>query len=558
VSERRGGRFSRRAVVATLLAAAALAALGSVGPVRRLEERISTRTLPAELAGGNRLRAVLRRGRSLDLLPPEPLLERRPLGDDGRCPDLEIGPGPIPIEAMPSTRMAPPDAVATRSPVLSLYVDWCRLYWLHGHRKEHGREWEEPGWVTLFVDGEPRFASAVGVRMHGGTSRKRYPYSYRLYFRPLYGERAFPGGLLDPELRTDPRVLVVKRDVGVDVDRTRWPLAESVAFEIGRRLGAVAPAALPIGLSINGLEPTRFTLEERIDLDFLRRRFGHRDLDRVRGKVERGDPEIELWRELRAWVDAAPAPLTREDAAGRFDLDAIDRSVLTALVAATGDAFQDTLVRDRTGATAGGLWTTVLWDLDWSFHDYPGLRRFSRDGDLLPFLLESGRRPVGPLQALVVRLLAEDPDYRAELRRKLVAALNHRLDASARAEIVTRHRRIAERLGIEDLEFLDRLELFLERRPGELLAQAEAHLDAGPPERVRVVAPPGAVAIDGFLAGGAYEGLYPRGERLSVRVEPAWRERVVGWRVDGADVEAAGPTLELAVDRPLRVEVRFE
>lgn len=476
MSARRGGRTRRRAVVLTLAAAVALAALGALEPVRRLGERLSTRTVPAELDSRNRLRSTLRRGRALDLLPPEPLLERRPLDPDGRCPELEIGPGPLALEAIPSTRVAPPAVVSAQSPILSLYVDWCRLYWLHDHRRERGREFEEAGWVTLFVDGAPRFASAVGVRMHGGTSRKRYPYSYRLYFRPLYGEPAFPGRLLDPALASDPRVIVVKRDIGIDVDRRPWRFAEAVAFDIGRRLGARTPAALPIGLSINGLDPMPFTLEERIDEDWIRRHLGHDDFDRIRGKVERSDPEVSLRRELMDWIEASPEPFTRERAAERFDLEAVDRSVLTALFAATGDAFQDALVRDRTGAVAGGRWTTVLWDLDWSFHDYPRLERFPRRDDLLPFLLDPTRRIIGPLHLLVVRLLAEDPAYRAELRRKLVAALEGPLDAAARAELLERFRATAERLALEDREFLDRLERFLEERPEELLAQADAHL----------------------------------------------------------------------------------
>src|SRR5918993_6074231 len=104
-------------------------------------------------------------------------------------------------QALPSSRALPAGEIARGLPVLSLTLDEKDLHdpqtGLLANVTEHGSEWEREGSVSYFDHGKLLFASGVGVRIHGGGSRRVPPrQGFRLYFRRKYGPRELPPGIL--------------------------------------------------------------------------------------------------------------------------------------------------------------------------------------------------------------------------------------------------------------------------------------------------------------------------------------------------------------------------
>jgi hypothetical protein len=80
---------------------------------------------------------------------------------------------------------------------------------------------------------------------------------------------------------------------------------------------------------------------------------------------------------------------------------------------------------------------------------------------------------------------------------------------------------------------------------------------------VEVIAPPGTVRVDGFgigASGPRYAGTYPAGLVLEAEIEPAARDRFLGWEIETTPPiaePATTPTLRLTVWGPTRIEARF-
>jgi len=481
---------ARRAVPLALLFAGLLLALGGSGAAWRLAAPLTEATAPATGLGSGKLRAALTRLGVLALQPPsrDALEAAAATGD---CPDYRIGGATPPPEAQPASLSAPV-AERERSPVLvSLWIDPCRLARLHADPWAHGRDTEEPGWIAVFERGELRFASAVGVRLHGGASRKRPPYSYRVYFRGRYGEAGLPPALLAPELAAPVGVVYLDESLDFDADGRRFHFPGEVTYEIGRRLGAVVPRTRPVRFSLNGDAAALYVLGEHLGGDFLERHFGHRNFDFVRGKREPEDPGDALWRAEIDWIQSAPAPLTAALAGRRYDLDRLADWLATVLFCATGDLYQDAMVRDRSGVLAGGRWSWIHWDHDMSYRNPPGNSRFGREREVLPFVLWNQRpNEIAPSRELARRLLVEDPTFRARFAARVERALARELTPEFLASLVTRFESAARELGAEDLVFAERLRAFFAARPAEVRHQLEllAALDATgepPPRRQR-------------------------------------------------------------------------
>lgn len=553
---------TRRLAVA-LAAALGLAALFATasrsGYFAALERRLARDEVEAPLDVRNRLRDHLQRQHALHLQPPDDLDQIAPLAADGRCPDPPMGARPVAPGEMPSSRRAPGDWLLPGRTLVSIWLDRCRLKWLHRNRQSRGRRFEELGWVSVYEGGELRFASAVGVRMHGRTSRDRFPYSYRLYFRGTYGAPRFPAALVDPELAGGLRRVIVKRDLGIDEARRPWPLVEFTAQQIARRLGAHAPHARPVKMSLNGTAPRNYYLIEQLSGDFFERELGRADLEVAPGKVSHYEPSAALLRAEERWIAAQPRPLRAAVAATRFDLDSLHASLLTALFVGAGDAFQDALVRDRRGDLAGGRWLLLPWDLDYAFRDLPlrgGLpRRFQGHPDLLPMLLSPTESlPRVPAQ-LLRRLLREDPGFRAEVGRRLLAALNHDLTPEYLAGLSARLERASDELALDDRDFLVRMADYFERRPRELLRQAELHLGAPAHHAIEVRSDGPRFRVDGRDPVDRLRGWASAATPLRLSLVAAEAGRFDGW-YDGERLLSRDPDYELVAAAPRVVRLR--
>ncbi|HET9767469.1 MAG TPA: CotH kinase family protein, partial [Thermoanaerobaculia bacterium] len=373
----------RAAVVAAVGAAALLVALGaSVGSPMA---GIGGGEAPATALGSSRLRRLLVRRGLLTLLPPAPTdaasaatTRRRAdagLRTDTGCPEVRIATGaPAPASLPSSTQAAPWLAGLPEATLVSLYVDPCRLARLQGHRQARGRATEETGWVSVYAQGRLRFASAVGVRLHGGTSRVRRQPSLRLYFRDGYGAGALPAELLAADQHGALSTVILEHELLADRRGNHWPFTHGVAYDVAALLGARVPRARPVAVVVNGARPRADLLIEHVAGSLLERRFGRSDLEWMRGTPEPGTTEMARREALAGFIARQPAPLRSEWARRNFDLVELLDWTAAAVLCETVEPFQALTFRDPDGRLAEGRWSWVLWDLDRSFFAYSGPR----------------------------------------------------------------------------------------------------------------------------------------------------------------------------------------
>ena len=262
----------------------------------------------------------------------------------------------------PSSLAVPPAELTRPGALLSVYTEAQYLYAPdHGlltNPTRVGRDWEHPATVSYFEDGDLRFAANAGLRVHGGTSRTGSPVpSFRLYFRTEYGSAQFRGGTLfagkgDPLTR-----LVVHNDLRQDFRGRWWHLVNPLAYDVARRIGALAPETHPASFILNGDPQGLYVLTEHVRKPFLVSRFGHDNFDRA---------DEALRRQWMRDVMSRPS-FTMADAATWLDIESLTRWFISIVFCGTSDPFQAVMFRNRT--QPGARWFWVNWDMDHSFMD---------------------------------------------------------------------------------------------------------------------------------------------------------------------------------------------
>jgi hypothetical protein len=445
--------------------------------------------------------------------------------------------GPVPRIADAISSL-PPGEVASGQPVMSLVMDHADLYdperGLLANVLEKGREWERPGTVAYFDAGQLRFATGVGVRVHGGGSRKSSPrQGFRLYFRREYGARQVPPGVLFTPGAQPIRHLVVHNDV-----RDGRRFVNPLSYDIARAMGAITPDTSPTRFFVNGEFYGVFILTERFDEQYFQAHWGH---DKV-GGTEADFQSFWEW-------SVGTRPLTMADVAVRADVDNLARWFLSAAFTATRDAYQGP-GQHLDFSREPGRWFWVSWDMDGGFRAYD----LDSYQDLLnrPDELQKGRSHTEPRANLLTTLFADDETFRTFYKRLYVAVMNHQVTPEFLMRRYEYYRRTAEQLGVDDTRFLRGLRTFLERRPAFFRTLTEQWLNTDPSQPMTVAVPDGeTITIDGQAAANGFEGLYFPDLEMALRSDSA---RFREWRVNGSPA-SRDRTLRLRVDRPTAVEV---
>jgi formylglycine-generating enzyme required for sulfatase activity len=449
-------------------------------------------------------------------------------------------------EAVPSSRAVPVSEVASGLPVLSLTLDEADLNdpakGLLPNKREHGEEWEREGSMSYFEGGKLRFASGVGVRIHGGGSRITAPRpGFRVYFRRKYGPRELPPGILFSSAAQPVRRIVIHDDVRRD-GKVDWHFANPLAYDIARAIGAIAPETKPVRFYLNGEYYGPFVVTERFDERFFAAHWGYDDILLSQEEMN------SLWE----WVRTT-RPLTMANVSERVNIDNVTRWFIAVAFTATRDAYQGPgQFLDRTKASGGWFW--VNWDMDQSFRDW--------NLDSYQYLLERvaegrrGRNPAEPRSVILSELIAGDPQYRDYLKRVVQKALNHQLTQAFLMERYEHYLTAATELQVRNLNYLPRLRQFLERRRDFFRLTSEQWLNSPPSQRVVVAAPPNVnIALEGERVRSGYEGMYFPDIELTAEVAEEHRQGFTGWRVNGRDVP--GATLKFKADRETRIEAVF-
>ncbi|HEY8536871.1 MAG TPA: CotH kinase family protein [Vicinamibacterales bacterium] len=446
---------------------------------------------------------------------------------------------------LPSSTAIPADVVASRLPVVSLYVAPADLHdprhGLLANPLGRGADWERQGFVSYFDRGALQFGAPVGVRIHGGKSREHSPMqSFRLYFRRRYGARQFGRDLLFDGRRDPLRRLVLHNDLREDLNGRWWHFVNPLAYDIARRLGAITPDTQPALVYLNGERQGAYVLTEHINSPgFLESRFGHANFTVADGRMTE-----QLLRQVRAL-----RPLTADALADRIDIDNLTTWFIAMLYCATTDAFQGLMLRDDTSETPRWFW--VVWDMDHSFMDLYRRAPVSWQHDTFRTLL---RQPEVRSE-IVTRLLAEDPDYARRFKSRLAEALNHQLTPAFLLERFEHYARLAQLLRVRDQSYLPVLHEFLRNRTAWLFERAATALPDGASYACEVRAPDGVtLRVDGHDVGASFAGRCFAG--TSIRVEALPRGDVVirGWRVNGQTTASGTSTLEVPVSGPVRIE----
>jgi hypothetical protein len=451
-------------------------------------------------------------------------------------------------ERVPSSRLVPPQDVLRGIPILSLAVADDDLHdpatGLLTHPLEKGVEWERPGYVSYFDRGELRFASEVGVRVHGGKSRQNSPVqSFRLYFERRYGATAFQPGVLFGG-RSDPlRQIVVHNDLREDLRGMWWHFVNPLAFDIAKRVGALAPETQPARVLLNGRSLGAYVLTEHVtSRGFQDAHFGHRAFT-----IADTDAHEALWR----WQRERDR-LTVSDVDDLVDVDNLTRWFISLLFCATTDAFQGVMLRDDSVATPRWFW--VNWDMDHSFMDLYQQASVPWEHDTFSTLL--GKREVR--SGLVTRLLDEDPRYTIRFKQALGDALNHQLTPAFLTERFEHYGRLAQALQVPDQDYLHVLADFLRNRPAAVRRLAQQYLRRGESRRVTLTAPAGPTfEIDGRAGGAGYQGWYFDETAVRIAVTGTWRDRFDRWIVNGVAEPRQDPTFTREVGESLQIEAVF-
>ena len=445
----------------------------------------------------------------------------------------------------PSSLAVPPAELARPGALLSVYTESRYLYapddGLLANPTRAGRDWERPATMSYFEDGDLRFAANAGLRVHGGTSRTGSPVrSFRLYFRTEYGSAQFRRGSLF-EGKADPLTrLVVHNDLRLDLRGRWWRLVNPLAYDIARRVGALAPETHPASFILNGDPQGLYVLTEHVRKPFLVSRFGHDNFDRADETLRR-----------RWMLDVTTRPsFTMADADTWLDVESLTRWFISIVFCGTSDPFQAVMFRNRT--QPGARWFWVNWDMDHSFMDL-----FRRALD--PWSQDSFEGTLQPpaFEAWVLRrLINDDPAYREYLATAFLDALNHRITPAFLNERWRHYRAIAERFGLENEGYLEILSEFLGWRPTYVRGMLVRHLNLNPLQRVRLEGPPGTrFRINDRPVSPGFSGWYIQGTDVVVELEQA-SDRFLHWSIGNRRVPARMVRQHVRGDMVIRAEFR--
>ncbi len=382
-----------------------------------------------------------------------------------------------PVAEWPSTTLAPSEPIAQGLRVASLWLPADRHEFLLADPEARGRTTEEPALLTLFEDGTIRWAGGIGLRLHGGRSRtSSNNKSYRVYFRDDdYHSPPFSPdilGWLGPQ--TDLNKLILHNDLRTDINGQQWQFTSPLAYELAAELGCLVPRTAPLLVVVNGHPQGLYFATERVDLDYLEARFGHRNFSLLRTKRDADADRFRAgdrlhYRLLRRRVRGT---WNRSQMEEWVDLESLKNWFLAVLFNGTTDPFQGALVRDESDPQ--GRWFWVNWDMDHSFmqakdEGVPGF-----EADLFQHVV--GRRHPDERGRILRRLTRWDPAFSESFRSDLEAMLNQDLRPEVVADHLTDYREIAGVYGLADQDFLEEMEVFLRERPRVLRQQAPVWL----------------------------------------------------------------------------------
>ncbi len=468
---------------------------------------------------------------------------------------------------MPSSKNLKAIALQTGLPTLSIVIDpddlLNRNTGLIANYSKRGRSWERPAYASYFENGELRFATGAGLRVHGGKSRAALLKSFRLYFRELYGSSQIPSEVLFDGEGDPIRSIVVHNDVRnkrSDKASAEWHFMNPLAYDLAREIGCITPSTQPVQFYLNGVYQGPYVLTEHISADYLKAHFGHDDFvfarmkrDRLKGSplVERGNRQ--LFDDFQNWLNTMSAPLKMSEVEEKIDLINMTNWMISILYAGVTDPYQGAALLDETDPNARWFW--VNWDMDHAFMDF-------YDQVALPWEIDNfnGRSGIlkkkKPRAIIFDRLRRESPEYRIFFLTRITEVLNHILTPERVSQKIARYEDIASSYGISDRAFLEAIKEYVKERPAVLRRQQNTYFDAGDSYRLSIRSrTPIDIRVDGYEVGDEYVGWYFADTPARIEIPESDRQLSGAWVVNGDEILMSEPNIELNLSSDTHVEI---
>ena len=246
-----------------------------------------------------------------------------------------------------------------------------------GNYNERGTEWEREASLEFFDEsGELQFAQHVGLRIHGGHTRRFAQKSFRLYARSEYGESRFNNRIF-PEQEYNSYNRLLLRNSGNDQSLTMF--RDAAAHELVRHFNMDTQAYRPAVVYINGEYWGIKNLRERYDHHYLERVYGINpdNIDLLTGRWEATEGDNQNYAQMLTFLqnNNLGNNARYQDAARMIDIDNFLDYYSAQIYFANTDWPHNNIDfwRVRTSynpdAPAGhdGRWRWLFYDIDFTF-----------------------------------------------------------------------------------------------------------------------------------------------------------------------------------------------
>ena len=260
---------------------------------------------------------------------------------------------------------------------------------------QHGSEWERSSYMDFF-NGEntPDVSMGVGIRIHGGYSRRNQQKSLNIYFRDTYdyGTKNLKGYELIPDSGKDKYKNVMLRNGGNDSDITKFQDVFIQSLVTDKNF--TTQASRPCMLYLNGEYWGLYNLTEKYSDKYLEEQFDvnnknvivYKDMEIDEG--EDLDPDGTALKELMA---LGSLDMTKEENYKKFqdmvDIDSYIDYYATEVYICNNDWWSgtndetpnnniefwkvaDPSQEDASNPYADGKWRYMLFDTEWSMGIY--------------------------------------------------------------------------------------------------------------------------------------------------------------------------------------------
>ena len=275
--------------------------------------------------------------------------------------------------------------------IISLVTDSDNLFGkekgIWTNYEEEGREWERPANMQIFQGGTAYVDQNIGLRIHGGYTRKFNQKSFNVYARKDYGKSELEFDLFSGTLRSESTGKKIKdfdsfilRNAGNDWQDTRFRDKLNQALVSDRNF--LEQAMEPCIVFINGTFYGHYEITEKLSEDYIHDHCGVKKSDVCivkNQKLDEGDEATyQEYKELEEWIKSTDFSSSEnyKKLCELVDMDSFADYMSTEIYIANKDwgknnvALWKTTAVDESNPYADGRWRFILFDTEFSSNIY--------------------------------------------------------------------------------------------------------------------------------------------------------------------------------------------